>query len=317
MKYKGEKCFFCNQEFNDDDDIVVCPECGTPYHRNCYKEAGNCINHQLHETGEFWKKTKEDEKLSQTETFDSTTENINDVDIDTSSENAAGENVFGGSMGQEFINFDLNKPFFGLDPDEDFEGVKMSEIFAFVKTNTIYYIPLFKKMKNMGSKISFNFTSFFFPYFYFANRKMWFMSLISVLVMLVLQIPSVLINLSDNVSSGFLDESLIEYAQSVLHNLLEFIENNYNTIETFAVVCNMGLYIFRIAMCLLGNWLYYRFTIKSINKIKLRFPDPSVNMGVISNSGGTSALNVIFVMLIIFVGYFVMSMLIDIISILI
>ena len=297
MKYKGEKCFYCNEEFNDNDDVVVCPECGTPYHRTCYKQAGSCINHQLHESGESWKASEIKADEPETVTFDN--ESFSDED-------AKNEN--------NLLNFDLTKPFFGLDPDEDFEGAKMNEIFAFVKTNTLYYIPLFKKMKNMGSKISFNLTSFLFPYFYFANRKMWFMALVSVFIMLVLQIPSLLISLSDNIAYGFLDESMIQYAQSVFHNLLTFIENNYNTIEAFAWLCNIGIYVFRFVMCLFGNWLYYRFTIKSVNKVKLRCPDPVRRMSIISNIGGTSVLNIFLIALVFFGGYILLAFGIDVIS---
>lgn len=300
MKYKGEKCFYCNEDFNDNDDVVVCPECGTPYHRACYKQIGSCINSQLHESGESWKssdiKADDSEKVS-----------ADNQEIFSNPENETENN---------FFSFDLSKPFFGLDPDEDFEGATMGEIFTFVKTNTLYYIPLFRKMKNLGSKISFNLTSFLFPYFYFANRKMWLMALVSVFVMLVLQIPSLLISLSDNISYGFLDESMIQYAQNVFHNLLTFIENNYRTIETCAWLCNIGIYIFRFAMCLFGNWLYYRFTIKSVNKVKLRCPDPQRRMSIISTMGGTSVLNIFLIALIFFGGYVLLAFGIDVISLL-
>jgi len=312
MKYKGEKCFFCNEEFQDNDDVVVCPECGTPYHRHCYEEAGSCINHSLHESGESWKGEHSADDEVKTDDKQDIQSTLNDTDSALNQSEAE----FSGGSENEFIRFDLNKPFFGLDPNEDFEGVRMSELFAFVKTNTMYYIPLFKKMKSMGSKISFNLTSFFFPYFYFANRKMWFMALISVFVMLILQIPAVLINLSDSISYGFFDESMIHYVKNVLSNLLSFIENNYNTIETFAWACNLIGYAFRIAMCLFGNWLYYRFTIKSVNKIKLRCPDSSRSMSIISNSGGTSTLNIFLIALVMFGGYFVISILIDMLSVL-
>ncbi len=315
MKYKGEKCFLCSNDFNDDDDVVVCPECGTPYHRECYRQAGSCINHQLHESGESWHENhvKADEP-----------ENINndtaEIVINSNSGNSDtwdnSEQAFENTE-NDFLKFDMNKPFFGLDPNEDFEGACMSEIFAFVKTNTIYYIPIFKKMKSMGSKISFNLTSFFFPYFYFANRKMWLMTIISVCIMLLLQIPSALISLSDNIAYGIFDETMIQYAQSVLKNLLTFINDNYNTIETFAWICNIGIYIFRFAMCLLGNWLYYRFTIKSVNKIKLRCSDPVRRMSIISSSGGTNMMNIFLTVLIIFAGYIFLSFFIDIISVLI
>jgi len=52
--YIGEKCLICNKEFTESDDIVVCPECGTPYHRSCYKEKKQCVNSALHKTGGSW-----------------------------------------------------------------------------------------------------------------------------------------------------------------------------------------------------------------------------------------------------------------------
>ncbi|MBQ3919840.1 MAG: hypothetical protein II695_09210, partial [Oscillospiraceae bacterium] len=33
MLYTGHKCMVCGKVFTDDDDVVVCVECGTPYHR--------------------------------------------------------------------------------------------------------------------------------------------------------------------------------------------------------------------------------------------------------------------------------------------
>ena len=52
--YKGKKCLICDKEFSEGDDIVVCPDCGTPYHRECYLEKGECINYELHEKGGSW-----------------------------------------------------------------------------------------------------------------------------------------------------------------------------------------------------------------------------------------------------------------------
>ena len=60
--YNGSKCIVCNMEFNDSDDIVVCPECGTPYHRDCYKQVGECINTELHDNGISWNQKKRDEE---------------------------------------------------------------------------------------------------------------------------------------------------------------------------------------------------------------------------------------------------------------
>lgn len=60
MKYTGLKCPVCGERFKEEDDIVVCPECGAPYHRECYEKSGECIFGELHEHGESWKPDEED-----------------------------------------------------------------------------------------------------------------------------------------------------------------------------------------------------------------------------------------------------------------
>ena len=32
MDYKGCKCASCHKVLKEGDDIVICPECGAPYH---------------------------------------------------------------------------------------------------------------------------------------------------------------------------------------------------------------------------------------------------------------------------------------------
>jgi hypothetical protein len=34
----------CKAEFEEKDDIVVCPDCGLPYHRACFAENGDCAH---------------------------------------------------------------------------------------------------------------------------------------------------------------------------------------------------------------------------------------------------------------------------------
>ncbi|MBR1765078.1 MAG: DUF2628 domain-containing protein [Ruminococcus sp.] len=53
-RYSGCKCFACGRMFTDVDDVVVCPDCGTPYHRSCYTENEGCTNTVLHENGGAW-----------------------------------------------------------------------------------------------------------------------------------------------------------------------------------------------------------------------------------------------------------------------
>lgn len=55
MRYTGNNCDGCKKPFLDDEDIVVCPECATPQHRECYNEKGGCVNAHLHGTDFVWK----------------------------------------------------------------------------------------------------------------------------------------------------------------------------------------------------------------------------------------------------------------------
>jgi hypothetical protein len=36
------RCAICKFPLQDDDEIVHCPECGTPYHKACWESIGGC-----------------------------------------------------------------------------------------------------------------------------------------------------------------------------------------------------------------------------------------------------------------------------------
>lgn len=54
MKFKGCSCVGCNNIFEENDDAVVCPVCGSPHHRACWTEQGKCANSDLHKDGFVW-----------------------------------------------------------------------------------------------------------------------------------------------------------------------------------------------------------------------------------------------------------------------
>ena len=54
MRFKGCNCVHCNNIFTETDDAVVCPVCGSPHHRECWNEKGECANTALHAEGFSW-----------------------------------------------------------------------------------------------------------------------------------------------------------------------------------------------------------------------------------------------------------------------
>ena len=60
MNYNGIDCPSCGRKFEQGDDIVVCPICGTPQHRSCWNENGRCINNEKHAEGFIWQMMNEE-----------------------------------------------------------------------------------------------------------------------------------------------------------------------------------------------------------------------------------------------------------------
>lgn len=297
MKYTGEKCFNCGEQFGADDDVVVCPDCGTPYHRHCYKEAGKCLNDALHESKKSWqseadiKAEKSKEKVSVQYVICPRCFHKNDPAHTECSEcgfvlppdksaNDAAERLANYASAMEHM--DVNKQYFGFDPKEDFgSGVNLGEVAQFVNANTLYYLPIFKRMKDLGSKISFNIICLFCPYFFFANRKMWAWTFLSLFAAILLNLPD-----------------MIYYVGSVgadtpfLQGAAKLVSANENFIRSMMDICSAADWIIRIIACLFGNWLYFRFSVRSVSKEKHRFGGP-VSPQRLGAKGGVSPLNVL------------------------
>ena len=62
-KYYGCPCEGCGRPLALTDDIVVCPDCGAPYHRECYEKLGRCIHTPAHGAGYEWKFPYKDAEL--------------------------------------------------------------------------------------------------------------------------------------------------------------------------------------------------------------------------------------------------------------
>lgn len=54
MRYTNQICDGCGKIFAEGEDIVVCPECATPQHRECYKNNGGCVNAHKHGEDFTW-----------------------------------------------------------------------------------------------------------------------------------------------------------------------------------------------------------------------------------------------------------------------
>lgn len=63
QEYINKCCAQCGEKFKEEDDIAVCPHCGTPVHRSCW--TGHCPNEEKHSLGYDWDKENSEEKPSE------------------------------------------------------------------------------------------------------------------------------------------------------------------------------------------------------------------------------------------------------------
>lgn len=297
--FTGSECIICKEKFKDNDDIVVCPECGTPYHRDCYMKEGRCINIKLHEENISWSQKQDEQKetggkkCSNCNTFNkshaiicencgaSLVDNLNfgnerqDFNNTNSQNNSHNYNFDG-------FSFDLHDKYCGLNPEEALgEDVNVSEAADFIDTNTPYYLIHFKRMKETGKKVSLNAICILFPQFYFANRKMWLAAIITILLTTILSVPAWIYT--------------IAYVENSV-NIINSLNLQSKGFEIIVQITNYAMMGVRILTCLFSNWLYYRHMLKKIKFIKNsvtdeEFYDDEVQYRI-QKSGGTSLLSI-------------------------
>ena len=58
---KKKSCVVCHAYLFEEDDVVYCPECGAPHHRECYINLGRCGLAEAHGTENQYDKLKREE----------------------------------------------------------------------------------------------------------------------------------------------------------------------------------------------------------------------------------------------------------------
>jgi len=299
MDYIGEICPVCQKSFTDDDDIVVCPDCGTPHHRECYKMENRCANAALHGTGEKWKRSKPRENMYKVcpvcrfpnRAVDENCQRCGSVLTDEMTSdpferreenNGQAQDPFG-AYGREEL-FDPLK-YLGYDPEEDMGGATLKDVSDFVGPSTVYYIPKFKQMKESGVRPTFNVFSLIFPSLFFANRKMWGWAILAAILGIIFNLPA----------------NLLLYIEEYPSDIAGFITENKSLIQTMNdvfMIADMGV---RALFCLFANWIYFRFAMRSLKKLKRN----GAQSTRIKSVGGVKPMNMVYIILIKYgIGFF-------------
>ena len=280
-------CAACGMPFDDKSDIVVCPECGAPHHRECWKEIGHCACEEKHSDGYEWQPEKiyigdidsEQEKKSsfhQEQTEKTVCPNCG-KETNKSEKYCEycgyylyeAEDPF--SFGE--MNRDMEE-LFPFDQAENIQGVPAGDVKRFVGNMWIYYIPRFIRMVHSKSPVSFNFTAFLTHGLWFISRKMY--------------LPGILMMIAVTGTSFY---------QAYFASIMPSLSGGRLALGSMLSLLLSGIeFILMIFSGLFGNRIYMGYCAKKIKKINAqataRNADADQFNHALESRGGVSMLPV-------------------------
>ncbi len=265
FRFLNEKCLVCNNSFKEDDDIVVCPHCGTPHHRECYKENTKCANFEKHSENFRWEPTfiPFEETKNPTE---------NEVNI-----------PFSQSLNLDDLPPDIplskfQDTLFSTFPKELEENVKTEDVAVFIRHESPKYIRKFQQIQN--GKLAWNWAAFFFAPYWFFFRKLHKLGIVFLAIFILLSSMSFLppaIKLNETIyefetqaQELMEDEKTDEEYETAVMDLYkssyEKINKNKTGIIIFAVQ-SIGNFAISVFIGLNANKWYYKHTLSKVKNI--------------------------------------------------
>lgn len=293
-KYYGCPCEGCGEPLTLKDDIVVCPDCGAPYHRTCYEKLGRCIHSPAHAAGYEWHFPYQDAELRTCPSCGERTlrseETCRCCGAALPPESAEQPNDRAAASAEQNRDFDYSRMYRDemyrnftekvVDPvhrnvraafgkDELIDGVPYQDWVDFIGTAAPVYLNDYSQMQLRHSKISMSFSALLFGPFYFFYRKAWkpaFGFLAAELLLFIPTLISMMQTTGSPLTAGISASMLV-----VLSRVMSLL--------SFALMLVRGLY---------GKWLYRRSAAARIRRIRAEFPDPEQRRAVLNAQGGVS-----------------------------
>lgn len=290
-KFSNASCPICQKAFQDNDDIVVCPECGAPHHRECYLNLGHCALSQNHGTGKSWEPpaaVKSEEKdTSSVNCSRCGTENPPDGIFclkcgnrlrgqpqqpnNPSGRTYPGQSPFGGPI-PGFGSF--SNPLGGAKPDDELDGVSVRDLSHFIGNNSAYFLSNFLRIMKTNRPISFNLPALFFGWKYLLYRKMYALAIGVFFLSTLLNLPSAICLYQD---------------MAVTYGVLSAYPASFDALFIVAQVCSILGVVLSMVLCLFCNKLYYRHCIRKIKAVQSQtFVSPTEYNTALAKKGRTN-----------------------------
>lgn len=277
----NEKCPVCGRLFTQEDDIVICPVCGTPHHRECYNSLGHCINSDKHGTDfEYTPQSSGEPKQSQSDFAPGSQEGqyyVPPQSADYSPENAQHENQNEKEQNKKEQNTEKKfyETYIPNFPNMQYSakyandtrtvgGKNLEEVAAVVNSNADRFIPKFLKNK----KISWNWSAFIFGPYYLFFRKMYKQGII----FMALNLAATL------VLNGVFSKEISEYMSFISSNMDSFykptqefmssVAQANSKIMPFLLLSAAATFVIHLIIALFADAFYRSKVIDVLNKVE-------------------------------------------------
>ena len=170
-------CPVCGRPFAQGDDVVVCPDCGAPHHRECWKKQGCCAYAASHGTAEQWRPPLERGDDDVWACGNCGTLNPAGSEVCRKCGRAADEPP---SPRPEDQNPPVDPavfappytPYGEVPPDGVVDGETAMDLATFLGPNAGYYLPRFRYFEQTHNPVSWNWAAALFPLEWLLYRKM-------------------------------------------------------------------------------------------------------------------------------------------------
>lgn len=293
MDYIGSKCPVCNRYFHADEDVVVCPDCGTPHHRDCYEAIGHCHNEALHAEGYDYAEDQKNNSDSNVVICRSCGKE-NDKNsffckycaAPLSKEDEQQRPGAAGAGNSVPFNVAFMDPLGGVPADTDMgDGVTAGELAKYVKQNTPYFLRVFNNIKSFN-RSKFSFCALLFAGGYLLYRKMYRIGALVTALQLLITGMTVYINIAYREEFKAVQNNSGSFIQ-MLGNIRTLPNANSFIMYLYYILLLVSL-VMSIVIGATANRLYYKHCRQQIVKIKNEPSDDGNPENALQTRGGVN-----------------------------
>ena len=303
--FEGQCCPICGQHFAETDDIVVCPECGAPHHRACWRAEGHCHFEEDHGTERQWAKTDPEPPTPKRRCPHCGADNPEfaefcghcgrDIDTEPTAQQTPPVNRYtphGAVPPPAFYTVD---PFGGVPRSEQIDGVPVEILARVIGPNSAYYLPKIKQMSETGRKVFWSFPAFLIPYNWLLYRK-------NLLVGWLTFVFYTVINFFfqhafDRLFPGTTLPSAAEMMELAM-------SSGGSLLWTAMSIASTVIILIHVLFGLFGNWIYMQHVMKKARQL-MENPTPYEEQRFPATGGVSPAMGVLPEFILVFLNYIV------------